>query len=105
VLTHLAGIKTVKGYTMTPTVYRTDQVRGSLLDSNGIYSGDVLLHLRIAQLPGERGFDDAAITDVSVTFGGRMPADGEYTAQSSWHNRRLQYKLRIARQKPVVFIH
>jgi hypothetical protein len=89
---------------MSSTVYRTDQVRGSLLDSNGIYSGDVLLDLRIAQLPGDRGFDDAGIADVSVTFGARMPADGDYTVKYLWRNRQLQNKLRIARQKPVAFI-
>ena len=90
---------------MSPTVYRTDQVRGSLLDSTGVYSGDVLLDLRIAQLPGDRGFDGEAIADVSqVTFGARMPADGDYTVKYVWENRQLQNKVRIARQKPVAFI-
>jgi hypothetical protein len=90
---------------MSPTVYRTDQVRGSLLDGNGIYSGDVLLDLRIAQLPGDWGFDDEGIADVSqVTFGARMPADGNYTVEYRWKNRLLKNKVRIARQKPVAFI-
>jgi hypothetical protein len=89
---------------MTPTVYHKDQVRGSILDSNGIYSGDVLLGLRIARMPGDCGFDAEAIADVSITFGGRMPADGDYTVQYSWKNQQLQNKMRIARQKPVVFI-
>jgi hypothetical protein len=65
------------------SVYRTDQIRASLLDGNGVFSGNVLLDIGVALLPGERGFDDGAITDVSVTFGVRMPADGEYTVPVS----------------------
>jgi hypothetical protein len=87
----------------SPTVYRNEEVRGSLLDSNGIYSGDVLLDLRIAQLPGD-GPDGAAIADLSITFGGGMPADGEYTVKYSWQNRPMQNKLRLTHQKPVVQI-
>jgi hypothetical protein len=84
------------------THYRTDQVRGSLMDSQGIYSGDVLLDLRIAQLMGAQGVDDEAIANVSITFSGRVPADGNYTLNYPWKNRVLQNQLRIVRQKATV---
>jgi hypothetical protein len=85
-------------------MYRTSQVRGSLLDSRGSYSGDVLLDLRIAELRGPQGSDDEAIADVSITFGARIPADGDYMLSYPWQNRQCQHRLRISHQAATVAI-
>jgi hypothetical protein len=87
---------------MTSTTYRIDQTRGSLTDSDCIYSEDVLLDLRIAKLRGDSGIDDEAIANVSITFGSRVPADGTYTVNYTWKDRPLQNQLRIIRQKATV---
>lgn len=86
------------------TTYRTIQVRGSLLNSRGVYSGDVLLDLRIAELRGPQGIDDEAIADVSITFGARIPVDGDYTLSYPWRNQQRQNRLKITHQTPSVAV-
>ncbi len=82
------------------TSYRTDQIRGSLVNNQGI-SSDVILDLKIAQLPGDQGVDDEAVAEVSVTFGVRIPADGAYTLHYLFHNRAYKEQVQIKGQRMI----
>jgi hypothetical protein len=79
---------------MTTTTYRTEEIRGSLVNNQGIPS-DVTLDLEIAQLHGDQGIDDEAVANVSVTFGVRIPADGSYTLHYIFQNRPYQEQVQI----------
>jgi hypothetical protein len=82
------------------TTYRTERIRGSLVNSQGI-SSDVILDLKIAQLPGAHGIDDEAVAEVSLTFGVRNPPDGDYTLHYTFRNRPHQEQVRIKGQRMI----
>ena len=85
---------------MTTTTYRTEEIRGSLVNNQGI-SSDVILDLEIAQLQGDQGIDDEAVAHVSITFGVRIPADGSYTLHYIFHNRPYQEQVQVKGQRMI----
>jgi hypothetical protein len=85
---------------MTTTTYRTEEIRGSLVNDQGI-SSDVMLDLEIAQLHGDQGIDDEAVAHVSITFGVRIPADGFFTLHYVFDNRPYQEQVQIKAQRMI----
>jgi hypothetical protein len=79
---------------MTTTTYRTERIRGSLVNNQSI-SSDVMLDLKIAQLLGGQGIDDEAVAEVSLTFGVRNPPDGAYTLHYMFRNRLRQEQVQL----------
>ena len=71
---------------MSTSTYRTEKIRGSLVNNQGI-SSDVMLDLKIAQLRGGQGIDDEAVAEVSLTFGVRNPPDRAYTLHYMFRDR------------------